>query len=324
MNHYDSPWKESLDRHFPEFLEFFFPEMHTQVDWSVGYQMLDSELREILSQEDPGNREVDCLIRVHLKRGGEHWLLIHVEVQSQYDPDFPARMLIYHARILARYGRSCCSLAILGDDRPHWRPQKSTSSLWDCRLTLEFPIRKLLDYPAQAEQPENPFSWLVASHLQALATRNDPQARKAIKLKLTRGLHRAGLSRSQTLAFFRLVDWVLALPKELAYAFRSDLKRWEEENQVAYKTSIERMSWEEGLELGREQGLARGLDQGLVEGRRRMLCKAAQARWGIDITSRVGAIADVQQLETLMETLVTAESQQDWLSQFDGRSLQKD
>lgn len=316
MNNYDSPWKEALERHFPEFLEFFFPSMHREVDWSAGYQMLDSELREILSEEGPGNREVDCLMRVHLKRGGEHWILIHVEVQSQYDPDFPERMLIYHARILARYGRSCCSLALLGDDRPNWRPQSSSSSLWGCRWTLEYPIRKLLDYPAQAEQPKNPFSWLVASHLQALATRDNPEARKALKLRLARGLHRAGLNRTQTLAFFRVVDWVLALPKDLAYAFRNELRQWEEENRVAYKTSIERISWEEGREEGREEGLAKGLDQGLLEGRRRMLCRAARARWGVDVASRLEGITDVQRLESLMESLVLAQSEQDWLGQL--------
>ncbi len=38
---YDSPWKMALERYFPEFMEFFFPEVYTDIDWSLGYEFLD-------------------------------------------------------------------------------------------------------------------------------------------------------------------------------------------------------------------------------------------------------------------------------------------
>ena len=41
---YDSPWKDILERYFPPFMAFFFPEAHADIDWSKGYESLDTEL----------------------------------------------------------------------------------------------------------------------------------------------------------------------------------------------------------------------------------------------------------------------------------------
>jgi len=34
QDEYDSPWKEAVEHYFPEFMEFYFPEAYTQIDWS--------------------------------------------------------------------------------------------------------------------------------------------------------------------------------------------------------------------------------------------------------------------------------------------------
>ncbi len=43
---YDSPWKDVLDRYFPDFLAFFFPEAQAGIDWSRGWESLDTELQQ--------------------------------------------------------------------------------------------------------------------------------------------------------------------------------------------------------------------------------------------------------------------------------------
>ena len=35
---YDSPWKEILEAFFEEFMVFFFPMAHSEIDWSKGYE----------------------------------------------------------------------------------------------------------------------------------------------------------------------------------------------------------------------------------------------------------------------------------------------
>lgn len=56
------------------------------------------------------------------------------------------------------------SLAILGDNQPSWRSQEYSYGRWGCRLSLQFPIVKLLDYEArwlELEQSDSPFAVLV-------------------------------------------------------------------------------------------------------------------------------------------------------------------
>ena len=45
---YDTPWKEAIERHFADFLLFFFPSIHAQVDWSQPVSFLDQTLRHDL------------------------------------------------------------------------------------------------------------------------------------------------------------------------------------------------------------------------------------------------------------------------------------
>jgi hypothetical protein len=38
---FDSPWKDVLNRYFPQFMEFFFPEAYRDIDWDKGHEFLD-------------------------------------------------------------------------------------------------------------------------------------------------------------------------------------------------------------------------------------------------------------------------------------------
>ena len=93
---YDSPWKEALDRYFELFMAYFFPAAHADIDWSRGYEMLDKELQKIVPQAEQGRRLVDKLVKVWLRTGEERWILIHIEVQTWKEGDFPKRMYVYN------------------------------------------------------------------------------------------------------------------------------------------------------------------------------------------------------------------------------------
>jgi hypothetical protein len=42
---YDSPWKETLEAYFQEFMFFFFPLIAADIDWQRGYEFLETELQ---------------------------------------------------------------------------------------------------------------------------------------------------------------------------------------------------------------------------------------------------------------------------------------
>lgn len=113
---YDSPWKEIIESYFEQFIAFFFIEAHPDIDWSCGYEFLDKELAQVVREAESGRTIVDKLVKVWLKDGEETWLLIHIEVQSQAQADFPLRMFTYNYRLFDRYQKEVVSFAVLADD----------------------------------------------------------------------------------------------------------------------------------------------------------------------------------------------------------------
>ncbi len=251
MTDYDSPWKEMLDGYFPDFMAFFFPEAYRDIDWSRGYESLDTELQQIVRDAELGRRLADKLMKVWRRNGAEQVVMIHVEVQGDRKIDFPQRMYIYHYRFFDRYGGSVVSVAVLADDDPGWRPSDYGYELWGCRLRLEFPTVKLLDYEsrlAELESSDNPFAIVVLAHLQSQRERSNPEGRLHSKLVLIRRLYERGYERQAILDLFRFIDWVLELPEDLEIRFKTKLEQLEEERRMRYVTSIERLSRNEGLQ----------------------------------------------------------------------------
>lgn len=250
---YDSPWKEILEQFFEAFTALFVPQAHAEINWERGYESLDTELQQVTLDAEIGERIADKLIKVWLLDGEEAWVLVHIEVQSQYQSNFAKRMYVYNSRLFNKYDRRVASIAILGDEQPNWRPNSYASLLFGCRASLEYPIVKLLDYEAQwsqLEQSSNPFAIVVMAHLKAKETRQNPQSRRQWKMTLARRLFERGYTREDVIGLYRFIDWVMRLPEGLERDFREEFKLYQEENRMRYVTSFERLAKEEGKEEG--------------------------------------------------------------------------
>lgn len=66
------------------------------------------------------------------------------------------------------------------------------------------------------------------------------------KLRLIKGLYRRGYSRQDILEIFGILDRMMRLPESLELTFRDELRQFEEENQMRYISSIERIGRQEG------------------------------------------------------------------------------
>jgi hypothetical protein len=299
VSDFDSPWKEALEEFFPAFVTFFFPQVFAAIDWSRGYESLDKELQQVVREAAVGRRYADKLFKVWLQDGHEAWILIHVEVQSQRDDDFPERMFVYHYRLYDRHRRPVVSLAVLGDEQPNWRPHRFGYSLCGCTVGLEFPVVKLLDYgadPAALEAGANPFAPLVLAHLMTLATRQDAAARQGWKIRVIKGLYERGFTGDQVRQLFRLIDWLMDLPEELEEQLQRELIRFEEEKHMPYVTSIER--------LAEKRGKAEGMAETLL--------RVLERRWATpvpaDLAAAVQATSDLAQLERWVDLALQANS----------------
>ncbi|HGE72812.1 TPA: hypothetical protein ENX78_18400 [Candidatus Poribacteria bacterium] len=53
---FDSPWKDILEIYFTEFMSFFFPQVHYDIDWQGRYEFLDTEFQQITQDSDKSSR----------------------------------------------------------------------------------------------------------------------------------------------------------------------------------------------------------------------------------------------------------------------------
>jgi hypothetical protein len=244
---YDNPWKKVLEKYFQEFMLFFFPEIHDDIDWEKGYEFMDQEFPKIVRDDESTNMYVDKLAKVWRKSGEENIVFVHVEVQSQEEGAFSKRVFTYNHRIRDKYNGKIVSLAVLGDDRLTWRPKPYEDELWGCKVRFEFPMVKLLDYEprwAELEASMNPFAIVVMAHLKTKSTKQDLESRKEWKFQLTRRLFEQGFDRQDIMDLFLFLDWLMELPRRLKWEFTDELALYQQEKKMPYISTIEEVAME--------------------------------------------------------------------------------
>ncbi|WP_435184610.1 hypothetical protein ACRYJJ_08170 [Cylindrospermopsis raciborskii G7] len=254
---YDEPWKEALTEYFEQFLLFFFPGIHQLIDWGKTPESLDKELQRITALSKTKRRFADKLYKVWLVSGEEIWVLIHIEIQSQYEEEFQKRMYIYNYRAFDLYQKPVISLAILGDEKADWKPESYNYSLGGCEVSLKFPVVKLLSYEekwSELEESNNPFAIVVMAHLKTKATKGKPEEREKWKWILIRGLYNGGLDRNQIVRLLGIIDTMMKLPKKSQESLENKIKNFEEETKMPLLTNIELKGIETGKEIGKEIG----------------------------------------------------------------------
>jgi hypothetical protein len=292
---YDNPWKEALSLYFQPFMSFFFPQIDANINWSRGYEFLDKEFQQVAPDAEIGRREADKLVKVWRGDGAEVWVLIHVEIQSQAKSDFAQRMYVYNYRIFDMYRRSVVSLAVLADDQDSWRPDRYSDELWGCRVELRFPTVKLLDYQGRRdilEEDNNPFAVIVAAHLTTQQTNKDPSGRYQGKLRIAKSLYQRGYSRQDILELFRLIDWMMTLPESIENEFKQEIRIFEEDLQMPYVTSIERLARIEGV----------------LQNSREAVLEVLEVRFSAlphELIERINQIEDLELLKTLLRQAIT-------------------
>ena len=298
---YDSPWKEALEIYFRECLELLFADAAREIDWSRGYEFLEQELRQVTREAETNRRVVDKLARVWKLDGGEAWVLIHLEVQGQWEADFDVRMFTCNYRIFDLHQRQVATFVVLSDENPHWRPSNFGYELWGSRLQFDFPVAKLLDYNARWDELEaslNPFAVVIMAHLKTQQTRGDEATRYQWKLRLTRMLYERGFSRAEIVGLYKFIDWLMQLPRELEHGFWTEMHEYEEEKRMPYISSALRIGIEEKMQ--------------------QLISKFLQARFGEPAKTVLPRLENLSadQLDNLADVAFTATSLEEVIQQL--------
>ena len=319
----DSPWKLILRQYFQQAIEFFFPNIAEQIDWTVPVEFLDKEFTQLTPNSEIGKRFADQLVKVYQKGGNSIILLIHLEVQAEPEDIFPERIFTYLIRIFDYFHQVPISLAILCDSDKNWRPNEYHFTTFGSSLQFNFTSVKLLDYAEQwdeLEASQNVFATIVMTHLKAQETKRSPAARKQWKLALIKRLYERGYDRSAILNLFTFVDWIMILPKATKVEFWQELKIYEEERKMRYITSVEQIGYDRGQVVGYDLGVEaeaqrsrelilevqRSSQERLLEAQRSLLIRQLTRKVGpipVNTIDRINNLS-IEQLESLGEELL--------------------
>ncbi|CAM4317085.1 DUF4351 domain-containing protein [Bordetella tumbae] len=302
---YDSAWKDALSAYFPEFLGMLHPCVHARIDWTHMPKFLDKELQALIRGTVRGRLLVDKLVSVRLLDGQEAWLLIHVEVQARCDSEFTRRMFDYHVRLKSNYPESrLLNMAVLTGRNSHGldRLQAGVGAMcyaYDeagCELRFTFPVIRLEWWRSRmAELRElaenNLFAVVVLAQLEATAN-GHARDRLLRKIELVRHLEQWKVPRDNRRTLFRVIDAMLYLPEELEPEFDAAITTIEEEQKMAYVTSIERVRSKQARAEGLKEGLERGREQGFEQGQRQGTAKSLTTL----VMAKFGALPDWAQV----------------------------
>src|SRR5579883_106923 len=294
---FDTAWKEALEWFFEPFLAFFFPPVHGGIDWNRGYEFMDKELQQVVPEAATGRGTVDKLVKVWTPAGQEAWVLIHIEVQSQHDASFAERMYVYNHRLRDKYGRMPVSLAVLGDESNSWRPDTHHEGQWGCEVRFTFQAVKLLDYSgrdAVLEADSNPFAAVTLAHLKSQETKDDPVGRFDWKIRLVKGLFDRGFDKVRIVRLFRVIDWVIKLPKVQRVRYDQELKKFQQEKQMQRPSPTQELWQEDGIVIGLQRAIQKSLNRRFGQP-------------GVDLMPRVKAITEITELDNLIDTIETTD-----------------
>jgi hypothetical protein len=174
----------------------------------------------------------DKLVEVFLRNGYKHWMLIHIEVQAQRDATLARR-------------------------------------IFGTETKFSFATVKLMDYAARSDEllaSHNPFAWITLAHLRTQQARHDPDQLYAAKWQLTRLLFEHGWHKQRIIVLFKVINWMMALPKSYQRRYWRAVLKLEKEHSMEWISPLEQSFMDKGMKKGLAQGVRQGVRQGLELG----------------------------------------------------------
>jgi hypothetical protein len=249
-NNSDTAWKEILDAYLKQCIDYCFPALSKEINWERSWISLEQEFQAITKSATIKKGLLDKLFKVYLQNGEELWILLHIEIQAEYDRDFPKRIFTYGYRIYDKYQRPVVSCAILTDDQLDWCPSFYRVGFAGSFLSSEFLVMKMIDFRPEREVlqvSDNPFACVILAQLVALeGKRKSSQERMQMKFSLTRQLYEKNFTKEQVVNLYSFIDWLIGVPENFEIEYVNQVYQLEESKNMRYVCTAERLGIKKG------------------------------------------------------------------------------
>jgi len=301
----DQLFKALLRAFLKELVELFFPLVAQRIDFKQ-VEFIDKELFTDLA--DGNRREPDMIAKVNTVEGEHEILLIHCEIQSRREQDFPFRMYEYYSLIRQRYKLPVYPIVIyLSAGTGGLHEEYYNETVFDEEFlhfryhAVGLPDLSADDYLERA----NP----LAAALSALM-RSDKWSKVRHKLLSLQQIAVSEIDDARRSLLANVIESFLPLSARDEVEFK-ELAATESEEVLEMISIYEERGIQQGIEQGIQQGIEQGIEQGITRGKREVLLRLMQAKFGPlpkEIVQKVESITENDLLDDLSVRLLIANS----------------
>src|SRR5690625_622386 len=288
INH-DLLCKKLLELYFELFLQAFYPELHEKLDFT--HQKLLSE--EFIADAKTGQKFVaDLVIETKLKKTSEK-IILHIEPQSYYQPNFNERMYIYHGQLYAKYRQPIISIALLyhnawQDSSTFKQNVLNLTKFKHSFSTIHLPTKHWRDYVEQGN--------IVSATLMCLME-HDQMDKVDLTFEFMRILQQANVSEHELEFLYGFFHTYVKLTKEEEEKLMIKIKK---NGRVHELPKLTNMFEERGHRIGREKGKEIGKDIGEKQEKERIALKMLKKEMDIELIEEITGLPkeDIQKLKS--------------------------
>jgi hypothetical protein len=224
---FDGAWKDIIELFLPEFISFFLPKLHEEIDYNVEPTYLEQELQHILETKGYKKKTTDKLIKMGLKNGKSKWILLHIEVQSYFEKLFGRRMFIIFSWLFTKYDESLVALAIYTSNKVPKIFDHFEEEVFGTKVRLDFNAYRVMKQNDKVlMESDNIFALFVLANKYVNETRaeKDLPNRLRMKEKIYELALERKINEERIAKFIIFVDRIMLLPKGLDEEFSEFLK----------------------------------------------------------------------------------------------------
>ncbi len=297
---HDPIFKEFFHRFFREFMEIFFPAEAAQLDFAT-LKWVEQEL--ISNFPDQIKRVSDLIGEIALKNGDERVILIHLEVEANRPKTLPNRMFEYYGLLRALRQKPVLPLALVLQKNVGgllWQTHRETL-LGHTIVEFHYGQVGLFDLNSFAYlKDDNPVSAALATLMKA-----KPTEKPRIKLDALNTIVKSTLTHGDKLFLINVMQTYL--PTENLAGGGENVMEAIQAIEGTWLSKETKKAIKEGL----QQGLQQGMQQGELKGKKEMLMRLLQKKFGplpALIETRLEMIHDPALLDQLSEQVVFAQT----------------